>query len=237
MSSVETPNNDTRDVLSVDTIPMKQLLQSIASHQMLLSFGYIRENALNIPTSITRYIAIFAFYGPLYEYESDFDTNGIVYAIATHYGQTQWTNPAKQRLITIQSSGWTLGNVEDVLARPHVEGGCKTDYTPNAWLSFDFGAATKIKASHYTLRHHGGRGLALRNWNFEASNDGTNWKALRQHENDTHLYEFYDTHTWAIDANEYYQMFRIFMTGKDSGSCWFLSCGGFEIYGHLIDSW
>eukprot|EP01083_Nonionella_stella_P119375 356790_1 len=230
--------NETSEVLNVFArASMKELLNSILPHQMLVTFGYIRENTSqpnkpNIPISIINYIAIFAFYGN-YEYKSDFDRNGIVYAIATHYGQTQWTNPVKQGLIGIKPSRFSMGNIEDVLTRTKLDGPCGSSDFKNAWLRIDFGAKKKIKPSRYTLRHHAIPDNYLRNWHFEASNDGTNWNVLREHENDTNLNSPNATHTWTIDVDEYYQMFRIQTTAQSSssGRFWLLPCGGFEIYG------
>eukprot|EP01083_Nonionella_stella_P182730 658202_1 len=228
------PNNDTWNALA--QIPIKELSDSLAPQYYLVTFGYIRNKHNNMPISIINYIAIFAFYAPSYEYKSDFDTNGIVYAIATHYGQTKWTNPGKQGLIRIQSSRWLDGNIEDVLSRTKAASWCSSSSFTNAWLSIDFRAKKKIKPSHYTLRHDDSAGYYLRKWNFEGSNDGASWNTLRSHCDDTSLNAPYATHTWTIDADEYYQMFRIQTTAQSSssGRFWLLPCGGFEIYGHLI---
>eukprot|EP01083_Nonionella_stella_P041021 111251_1 len=241
----QTHNRPATERNNVETFILsgKQSVEAMFPDQTLLTFGYIRENAsedniakkadMDIPTVIIHYIAIFAFY-PLYEYRSDFDTNGIVYAIATHHGHKQWQNPAKQGLIRIKSSGWVRDNIEGVLARTIKGNGHYHSFnTMHSWLCIDFGANKKVRASRYTLRHGGTRGLYLRDWNLEGSNDGTNWCALIQHENDTHLNSEYCTHTWAISVCEYYQMFRIFMTGENSMGYWYLSCSGFEMYGHL----
>eukprot|EP01083_Nonionella_stella_P170362 579596_1 len=45
-------------------------------------------------------------------YVSDFDTNGICYAIGSNYGQKQFSNPHTQGLIIIKSSRWANGKVE-----------------------------------------------------------------------------------------------------------------------------
>eukprot|EP01083_Nonionella_stella_P074542 202252_1 len=102
------------------------------------------------------YIAVFAFYTLPYEYKSDFDTNGIVYAVVTNYGQTSWgTVPLLYYtfLIQIDSSGWNsiaCGKMENVLSRSEVEGSVCSCNIPNAWISFNFGEKKKIKPSHYT---------------------------------------------------------------------------------------
>eukprot|EP01083_Nonionella_stella_P271788 921307_1 len=58
-----------------------------------------------IPQAIKQLIVNFV--GKLcteFVYESDFDTNGICYAIGSNYGQKQFTNPHTQGLITVKSS-------------------------------------------------------------------------------------------------------------------------------------
>eukprot|EP01083_Nonionella_stella_P104621 300131_1 len=250
--SFELPKDHrTSTILKLAKIPIKELLQSINPPQMLLlTSGYIRENSFtqdkpNIPTSIMNYIAVFAFYNAPYEYKSDFDTNGIIYAIATNYGQRTWDSLPlmfyAHLLFQVESSGWNSTHptmagekIENVLSRSEVHAGrvC-TCNIPNSWISFNFGEKKKIRPSHYTLRHHCLYFGCLRYWNFEGSNDGSHWKVLRRHHNDTSLSTPHDTHTWTIDTNEYYQMFRIFMTRQNSSRSWILSCSGFEIYGHL----
>eukprot|EP01083_Nonionella_stella_P285402 971438_1 len=222
-------------------IPAKELLKSMLPRDCLLTFGYIRENAfkqndLNITVSIIHYIAIFAFYsrGALYQYTSDFDRNGIVYAIATHYGLTKWDNPARQDLIRIDSSGWSSGRIENVLNRRKPRNACYSANKTHSWFSIDFGEQKKIKPTHYTLRDACYCcGAYLQEWNLEGSNDGQIWDVLRKHCDDTHLHSINATHTWTVNGNEYYQMFRIIMTGQNSFGMWQLHCSGFEIYGYL----
>ena len=74
----------------------------------------------------------------------------------------------------------------------------------------------------------------LRSWNFEGSKNGLNWICLREHKGDKSLQEKHDTKTWEIDnAIDFYQYFRIKMTGTDSSLTWFIFCSGFEIYGEV----
>eukprot|EP01083_Nonionella_stella_P086200 239307_1 len=223
----------TNDIFARTSI--KQVSESILHHEMILTFGYIRENTFdqNFPTSIMNYITVFAFYVPglRYEYKSDFDKNGFVYSIATHYGQKQWANPVEQDRIRIKSSRWAVGNVDDIVTRTRI-GYCSSYPTANSWLRIDFGANNRIKPAHYTLQHDCRNGYYLRTWNFQGSNNGTQWDTLRNHWGDSNINNKYDTHTWTIDVDEYYQMFRILMTGLNSDGLWHLSCSEFEIYGH-----
>eukprot|EP01083_Nonionella_stella_P111628 327587_1 len=125
-------------------------------------------------------------------YVSDFDTNGICYAIGSNYGQKRFSNPHTQGLIIIKSSRWANGKVEQILGRVKRPFGgpfhCHSDNIQNGWFSIDVGANMKIKPTHYTLRHSGySSGYYLRIWNFEGSNNGNNWNILKRHENDASL--------------------------------------------------
>eukprot|EP01083_Nonionella_stella_P122150 367356_1 len=93
----------------------------------------------------------------VFVYESDFDTNGICYAIGSNYGQKQFTNPHTQGLITVKSSKWhpSYHPVEQILGRVEQPFYCYSDGIRNSWFSVDFGANVKIKPTHYTLRHSG----------------------------------------------------------------------------------
>ena len=69
------------------------------------------------------------------------------------------------------------------------------------------------------------------------SNDGNNWIIIKEHRNDTTFNTPKQSHTWTIqNCNQSYRMFRIYMTDKNSHGYWYLSCHGFEIYGHLTDT-
>eukprot|EP01083_Nonionella_stella_P182713 658098_1 len=68
-----------------------------------------------IPQAIKQLIV--SFVGKVWTefvYESDFDTNGICYAIGCNDGQKQFSNPHNQGLITIKSSKWSSGTVEQI---------------------------------------------------------------------------------------------------------------------------
>eukprot|EP01083_Nonionella_stella_P111629 327589_1 len=173
----------------------------------------------------------------VFVYESDFDTNGICYAIGSNYGQKQFSNPHTQGLITITSSKWDnryLVELEQILGRVEQSFHCLSENIQNGWFSIDVGANMKIKPTHYTLRHSNQGSHYLRTWNFEGSNNGENWNILKRHDDDTSLNTTFGTHTWSVECTESYQMFRIYMVGKDSNSYWYLLCSGFEIYGNLF---
>ena len=92
----------------------------------------------------------------------------------------------------------------------------------------------KVKPTAYTLRHDDSGCFYLRHWNFEGSADGNNWDIIKQHRNDTSISQAKQSKTWTVDGNKYYTMFRIHCTGYNSDGCYYISCHGFELYGHLI---
>eukprot|EP01083_Nonionella_stella_P309779 1098337_1 len=170
----------------------------------------------------------------VFVYESDFDTNGVCYAIGSNYGQKEFTNPHSEGLITINAVRWNGGKAEQILGRVEQSFACNSNAIENSWFSVDFGANVMVKPTHYTLRHDNNNDHFLRSWNFEGSNNGENWNILKQHDNDTSLNTAWGTHTWSVECDESYKMFRIHMMAKNTNENWHLLCAGFEIYGVLF---
>eukprot|EP01084_Bolivina_argentea_P018780 34949_1 len=175
------------------------------------------------------------FYEKAFNYQSDYDKNGILYFLGTNYGKEEWENPAVRGLVKLNSSGWSKGSINDMVGRTY-----KWSYSSpkkGSWVTIDFGGNMKIKPNAYTLQYtnnEGGAYLFLRNWNFEGSNDGSNWEIIKQHTDDTTFNKKNESHTFTInDCNKYYQYFRIKMTGKTSDNHWFFVYTMLEIYGHL----
>eukprot|EP01083_Nonionella_stella_P195932 721256_1 len=174
----------------------------------------------------------------MFVYQSDFDTNGICYALGTTFGQNEWTNPAQLKLINVKASKPKQDSkpINCVVGRSLVR--CLTDFDESASITIHFGKRLKIKATHYTLRHFESRDTeALRNWNFEGSNDGVNWTLISEHKNDETLNEKGKSHTWDVPETKkdeakttdgYFSIFRIRMTGPNSNDNYYLACSGFE---------
>lgn len=176
-----------------------------------------------------------------FKYAQDFDENGIVYFIGTN-GKTcpEWVNPAQYGLVAVTSSdGRNLpyGRVEDVLSRDSSALNCHTNDDKRAWFSVDLGLY--VIPTCYTLRHARGYGRsALRNWQFQMSQDGIAWTTLVTHSDDTSLNDPGSTSSWTVEVppEEYqgWRHVRIQQAGKNaSGQTHYLSLSGFEIYGHV----
>eukprot|EP01084_Bolivina_argentea_P110829 197829_1 len=119
-------------------------------------------------------------------YQSDFDTNGICYALGSNYGKNAWQNPSDQGLINVTASTkWNNGSKKDIVSRTSV-GNSNTDSVVNGWIMIDFTKLT-IKPTAYSLRASDINGHFLRTWNLEGSQDGNNWDIIKSHTNDTSL--------------------------------------------------
>merc|ERR1719470_197107 len=95
-----------------------------------------------------------------FNYQSDFDSEGLIYWIGTN-GRTvpDWVNPAQYGLVVVTSSeGRNLpyGKLEDILSRDSNALNCHTNDDRRAWFAIDLGVWIHPKA--YTMRHARGYG-------------------------------------------------------------------------------
>ena len=182
--------------------------------------------------SITHIIC--AFHGREFVYESDYDGNGVVYWVGTKYGtEKEWQNPWKRGLIKIKSTEWDYGGAEDMVANE----ACNTLSMNNfgAWVSIEFDNKLMIQPTKYTLSHYlYYDGCYLRSWVFEGSIDGAEWTVIRDHSDDESLNGQGQSHSWDTpNAEQYFNRFRVRMTGEDSDGRWYLAAHALEIYGFV----
>ncbi|XP_044007994.1 E3 ubiquitin-protein ligase HECTD1 isoform X1 [Aphidius gifuensis] len=176
-----------------------------------------------------------------FQYQHDFDENGIIYWIGTNGKTTnEWINPGQYGLVVVTSSdGRTLpyGHLEDILSREQNALNCHTNDDKRAWFSIDLGVW--LIPTAYTLRHARGYGRsALRNWSFQVSKDGISWITIITHCDDCSLNEPGSTATWTLespnDELQGWRHLRLQQTGKNaSGQTHYLSVSGFEVYGEV----
>jgi E3 ubiquitin-protein ligase HECTD1 len=135
------------------------------------------------------------------DYQSDFDTNGLIYFIGTNGQTTEWTNPGAVNLVQVWSSDGQripYGSVEDILSRDVNPMNCHTSDVKDAHFTIDLGVY--IKPSAYTLRHARGYGKsALRTWDLEGSEDNKTYFFLKRHHGDKSLNECGSTATFFLD--------------------------------------
>jgi len=126
-----------------------------------------------------------------------------------------------------------------------------TNPIPNSWVQVDLrkcNLSLCCTRYYYSTRKYGGTARALRNWEFQASNDGINWTILSKHVEDYSIpnengvgasFEVYS-------GGRFFSIFRIAQTGPNayretSINYWQdnyaqLNFGNMEIYGCIIDN-
>ena len=158
-----------------------------------------------------------------FPYETDFDTNGLLYYVGTN-GRTQrdWLNPAQHasllRLSVAESSRTQLaaGKLEDLCGRVAAAVHTQSD-DKRVWFALDLGIS--LVPTHYTLRYSKPASLvatfgsmatsgnssgrtAPRNWAILGSRTGgsssADWDLLHVHTNDDALREPGASHTWHL---------------------------------------
>ncbi|KAI6238131.1 HECT-type E3 ubiquitin transferase [Aphelenchoides fujianensis] len=175
------------------------------------------------------------------QYESDFDTNGLIWYLGTNARSTsEWTNPAAVGVVAVRCSDGSrmpYGSVEDVLSRDTNPMNCHSSDSKDAAITIDLGVL--IKPTAYSLRHSRGYAKsALRTWDLEGSLDNKKFFLLSRHENDTSLNESGSTATFVVDGKQQdktVRYVRIQQRGvNSSGVTHFISLSGFEIYGDVV---
>lgn len=175
-------------------------------------------------------------------FSSAFDTNGVLYHIATDGGTRPYANPhASGKVQASWSSCWN-GEIKSFVQHSHAQPMyCYTKDKPNSWMAVDLGEGRSLLPNYYCLRAdlHGTDKFKLRNWELQGSDDGAAWVTLRTHANDSALKGSMGTAAWPVEgADRAYRHFRILQTGPNSqgpNSSYFhnLICSGIELYGRL----
>jgi hypothetical protein len=107
----------------------------------------------------------------------------------------------------------------------------------NSWVSIDLGEGRSLIVNYYCLRHGGKKGYSrLQSWDFEGSNDGSEWTVLRVHKDDNSLPDqAFSVAAWKVEGvNKAYRHFRIRMTGEHPNGNHSLYCAGIELWGQLL---
>eukprot|EP01083_Nonionella_stella_P159539 520531_1 len=170
----------------------------------------------------------------VFEYQSDFDTNGLLYYLGTYAKTRPWANPNPQGIVSVTASslGPDSSSIDSFVGRTVVR--CLTKDHKNEYMMLDL-KGVRLNVVQYTLRHYSSWDVeALRNWNLEASNDDANdknWMVLKSHVNDSSLHAKGASHTWSVHTDGWFRYFRIILTGPNDNKHYFLCCSGIELYG------
>jgi len=206
----------------------------------LFSWAAVKDKGGSLPSNLKKWNANKRKGGIELKYSSDWDDNGLFYWIGSR-GKTQsWNNPQSSGEISITTSqfGGMSGSVDNLVGRTATA--CwipSSNYQTNgSWFQVDL-RKWEIQPTYYTIRDsQSGGGYQLRNWVLEASNDGSSWKTIREHINDSSILSQGMSGRWSIDCDESYRHLRVRVTGHDAGgSYYFLFCSGIELYGYVSE--
>uniref|UniRef100_A0AC34RA16 E3 ubiquitin-protein ligase n=1 Tax=Panagrolaimus sp. JU765 TaxID=591449 RepID=A0AC34RA16_9BILA len=178
----------------------------------------------------------------VFHFGRNFDEKGILFFIGTNgYAEKRYKNPASCGLIKVSStdgSHMPYDSLDEIFNRSAKIPNCHTNNIKESNITMDLGIY--VYPTAYTLRHSGGyTQSALRNWTFEGSSDNRRWYVISRHIGDETLSHEGDQASWTVSANVDipFRYFRIVQRGLNaSGSTYFLSLGGFELYGHVVDA-
>jgi hypothetical protein len=170
----------------------------------------------------------------IFQYSSDFDTNGVLYYLGTAMGAIEWVNPAAIDAVRVSSSELMGDSVHIMyfVGRETVRLCSKPIL--NSWFSVDL-IDKYLTPTHYTVRHYSSWDTeALRDWVLEASAGGKEFTVLSKHTKDVSLRKKGSTHTWKIpETSGKFRVFRLRITDKNSNDHLYLCCSGIELYGRL----
>jgi hypothetical protein len=169
-----------------------------------------------------------------FPYEPGFSTGGVIRALGREIGSLEWMNPAFTGKVipTASSLAGKSGTVTLILGED--AGYVSTESEANAWMAIEFSEG-EFSPTHYSLRHiDSADSQALRNWKFQASNDGVQWFTLREHVDDESLNESGQTMTWNVNqtfGGQAFRHFRVLATGLNASGDRALAISGIELYG------
>lgn len=139
-----------------------------------------------------------------FNYESDFDKNGLLYWIGTNgLTESEWVNPSANnslvKLSMSENKPVITGTIDDLIGRQATN--CQTVDEKRGWIVIDLGVT--ILPSIYTLRYSKGYSkTAPRNWSFLMSKNGgpnnSDWDVLYTHTNDESLKDHGQTASWSL---------------------------------------
>jgi hypothetical protein len=171
----------------------------------------------------------------VFTYQSDFDTQGILFHLGSSGGTQPYQNPVLRGVVAVSASSVA----DDSLPAHAIVGRDTVRFTTRAvagsWVQVDF-ADARVRATRYTLKHYSTWDTeALRNWVLEGSRDGVAWTSLRAHVEDRALAKLGATASWELDpALGAFRFFRVRQTGLNSNRHHFLALSGMELYGTLL---
>eukprot|EP00457_Paulinella_chromatophora_P000814 gb/GEZN01000814.1/.p1 GENE.gb/GEZN01000814.1/~~gb/GEZN01000814.1/.p1 ORF type:complete len:1063 (-),score=123.04 gb/GEZN01000814.1/:329-3517(-) len=173
----------------------------------------------------------------VFSYDPSRPNHGVLYNLATNHGAQPWMNPADSGIVKVRMSSIMHDSVTSSAVVGLATVRCVTQSEANSYFSVDLLECT-VRATHYMLRHYSSWDTeALRDWTFDASQNGIRWTTLKAHVSDESLQRKGQEVVWQLtspESNEPYRFFRVQMTGPNSNGHQYLAISGFELFGALF---
>lgn len=174
-----------------------------------------------------------------FTYESDFDTNGILYYIATDSGMQEYVNPYESGKIKIEAqSGYynitgqscdSRNNLRDVVQREEDKVKstvcCSSTGSGANYFIIDLGEDISVYTTHVTLACAYSPNSYLNTFEYQGSNDGITWATIAVVTSNSSVICNFDTKD---DNNDYFRFFKV--QSKNTSQ---LLMGGWEFYGRI----
>ena len=226
----------------VDTVQHEEDVRALAGQLLLYRVRAVDTNSVAGVWSAPVELQLPASFGVQLQFTECFDTNGVLYYLATDgWFTTDYSNPHTSGMVvaTFSSKGSQPHAAAERFVQHQHDGNYNfTDDKPNSWMSVDLGEGRTLVPDHYCLRsgkHEGNH--KLRNWELQGSEDGDQWHTLRRHDNDTSLADpAFSTADWSVEADgRSFRHFRVHQHARNSDNKDYLMCCGIELYGTLVE--
>eukprot|EP01065_Artemidia_motanka_P025756 TRINITY_DN3071_c0_g2_i1.p1 TRINITY_DN3071_c0_g2~~TRINITY_DN3071_c0_g2_i1.p1 ORF type:complete len:309 (+),score=62.42 TRINITY_DN3071_c0_g2_i1:69-929(+) len=177
-------------VIPVEVDPdasVKQLMERVSeatgSEPPLLRFQGAELDPADLisDTGISQEAMLEAVLGRLFQYDHDFDENGLFYYLGTLGLEEPWRNPARRQLVECRKSRPWGRPASDFVGRKGNY--CRTDNATRPYFQVDLSKVGTMSPTHYTLRH--GRydaSYILQAWELFGSTNGEDWTLLDKQE-------------------------------------------------------
>lgn len=169
------------------------------------------------------------FFGVNLNYISDGDINGVFYYRGTNNNTTTWTNPTISSRIILNASSIN-GSISAIVDRTNSNNlAFYTNTNEGEWVSVDL-VNYNLSCNYYSIQNSDFYFPV--NWDFQGSNDNTNWITLDTVVGSTNNTAYGWLSRPVLD-NTPYRYFRILMNGLDAAGFQYLIFSEFELYGFL----
>jgi hypothetical protein len=168
-------------------------------------------------------------------YSTDGDANGLFYYLGSNKRSRPWQNPYGDKIIIVASSTDYGSSVNFLTDRR--ESDYYSNTNPGNWLDIDLAPSKcKLKCKYYSLQNAYQSANALRNWNFQGTNNnGITWDTLDIQVNNPNLKTVppYQWLSLPLAGTIAYSRFRLIVTGLSALNGYILALSEIELYGNL----